>query len=87
MLNLPMTKASLGLWMNFYLSAISEVMFYVCHIVKMFKTLLVQHYSYFCLELYNILNVYIASVCVLFIKFQQKRHIFNHYCLGLMSHV
>jgi len=83
-----MTEASLGLWMNFYLTVISEVMFYVCHIyVKMFGTLLVQHYSYFCLELYNILNVYIASVCVLFIKFQQKRHIFNHYCLGLMSHV
>jgi len=40
--------------------------------VKMCGTLIVRHYSYFCLELYNILNVYIASVCVLFIKFQQK---------------
>jgi len=40
--------------------------------MKMCRTLIVQHYSYFCLELYNILNVYIASVCVLFIKFQQK---------------
>ena len=35
-------------------------------------THIVQYFSYFCLELYNILNVYIISVCVLFIKFQQK---------------
>ena len=40
--------------------------------VKMCGTHIVQYFSYFCLELYNILNVYIISVCVLFIKFQQK---------------